>query len=135
MVVTNVDPSVMWPQFRGGGWFELSDGSKVRGQKQAMAAQAELEDPDTQDTKRRNRDACARSLGALRSENRLEDVDEALVAAVETMAAWLDLDPSNAQLWKQYRETWETLTGVAVESSELTDALQALADAGPKVAA
>jgi hypothetical protein len=49
--------------------------------------------------------AIAATVKALRAEGRLGDVDKALVAMAETSAAALDLDPGNAALLREYRQT------------------------------
>lgn len=54
--------------------------------------------------------ALEETLSSLRDTRRLERVDEALVQGLRSMAGALDLDPSNAALWRQYRETLKELT-------------------------
>lgn len=130
-----MDALEVWPVPQGGGWYELSDGSKVRGLASAQRSQALLDDAVGSGEGRRNRDAAARTLEALRAEGRLADVDDALVAAVETMAHELDLDGTNAALWRQYRETVLQLTGEQVEEDDHAAVVAAIMGAGPKVAA
>jgi hypothetical protein len=57
-----------------------------------------------------NVEALAMTLGECRRMGRLELVDSARVQALESMAGSLDLDPSNAALWRQYREALGELT-------------------------
>jgi hypothetical protein len=57
-----------------------------------------------------NAKALAVTLGELKRLGRLEKIDTALVEAVRSMAAALDQNPSNAGLWRQYREAVEGLT-------------------------
>lgn len=56
-----------------------------------------------------NVEALEETLSSLRDTRRLERVDEALVQALRSMAESLDRDPSNAALWRQYRETLKEL--------------------------
>ncbi len=50
------------------------------------------------------------TLKELRRLGRLERVDAAAVQMVRSMARALDADPSNAALWRQYREAVGELT-------------------------
>lgn len=50
------------------------------------------------------------TLGELRRMGRLEQVDEARVQAVRSMAWALDEQPFNSQMWREYREALERLT-------------------------
>ena len=50
------------------------------------------------------------TLAELRRMGRLEQVDEARVQAVRSMAEALDLNPFNSQMWKEYREAIGGLT-------------------------
>lgn len=61
--------------------------------------------------------ALEETLSSLRDTRRLERVDEALVQGLRSMAGALDLDPSNAALWRQYRETLKELTADDVDGS------------------
>lgn len=49
------------------------------------------------------------TLAELRRMGRLEPVDEAMVEAARSIADELDDDPSNAQMWRQYRDTLDRL--------------------------
>lgn len=64
-----------------------------------------------------NLDALERTLAELKREGRLAKTDAAHIQAVRSMALALDYDPSNASLWRQYREAIKELT--ASESSSL----------------
>ena len=50
------------------------------------------------------------TLRELRRLGRIEKVDAAAVQALRSMASALDGDPSNAALWRQYREALRELT-------------------------
>lgn len=93
-------------EYRGGGWWALSDGSKVRGRERAAVREREL----VGEGWGRNRRAAERMLGALGVGGRLEPVDEARVEMVRALADAVDVDASNAQLWRQYRAAVEDLT-------------------------
>jgi hypothetical protein len=49
------------------------------------------------------------TLGQLRELGRLEPIDSARVQMIRSMAAVLDDDPTNAALWRQYRESLDAL--------------------------
>lgn len=68
-----------------------------------------------------NPEALEVTLQSLRDTRRLENVDEALVQALKSMAEALDRDPSNAALWRQYRETLKELTADDSDSSVAGD--------------
>lgn len=71
-----------------------------------------------------NVDALAETLGHLRTVGRIEAVDAAGVQALESMAAALDRDPSNAALWRQYRDALKDLLEADDDAdSSLADAL------------
>lgn len=77
------------------------------------------------EAKRTNAAALERTLKRLRHAGHVEDgIDDADVQALRSMAAALDEDPSNAALWRQYRDA---LTGVKRRdehaNSDLDDAL------------
>lgn len=57
-----------------------------------------------------NSRALLATLRELRRIGRLEPIDTAKVQALKSMAAALDGNPSNAALWRQYREALEELT-------------------------
>ena len=50
-----------------------------------------------------NREAVGGVVEALRSLGRLEPVDEALVAAAESLATQVDEHPTDPALWREYR--------------------------------
>lgn len=50
------------------------------------------------------------TLKELRRLGRIEKIDAAFVQALRSMAFALDGDPSNAALWRQYREALRELT-------------------------
>lgn len=81
---------------------------------------------------RDNRSELERTLEAVKRLGRVEDIDAARVQAVRSMALSLDYDPSNAALWRQYREAIKELT--ASGSSSLDAELRGLfADTGTQV--
>ncbi len=51
-----------------------------------------------------------RTLKELRRLGRIEAIDAARVQMARSMATALDADPSNAALWRQYREALRELT-------------------------
>jgi len=57
-----------------------------------------------------NRGQLEQTLRELRRLGRVEKVDAAAVQALRSMAFALDDDPSNAALWRQYREALRELT-------------------------
>lgn len=57
-----------------------------------------------------NVEALTVTLCELRRMGRFEQVDAARLQALGSMAGALDLDPSNAALWRQYREALRELT-------------------------
>ena len=61
-------------------------------------------------TRPTNRGQLERTLAELRRLGRVEQVDAAAVQALRSMAGALDGDPSNAALWRQYREALRELT-------------------------
>ena len=62
-----------------------------------------------------------KTLAALKEMGRFEPVDSARWQALRSMARELDEDPSNAALWRQYREALKELT--ADDGGSLDDAL------------
>lgn len=60
-----------------------------------------------------------KTIAQLREMGRFEKVDAARLQMVRSMARALDYDPSNAALWRQYREALKELT--ADDSSESVD--------------
>lgn len=57
-----------------------------------------------------NRGQLEQTLKELRRLGRVEKIDAAAVQALRSMAYALDEDPSNAALWRQYREALRELT-------------------------
>lgn len=72
-----------------------------------------------------NRGQLEQTLKELRRLGRLEKIDAAAVQALRSMACALDADPSNAALWKQYREALRELRADDDRTS-LDDALDEL---------
>lgn len=72
-----------------------------------------------------NADALDQTLEHLRSVGRIEVIDAARVQALESMARALDADPSNAALWRQYREALRELTADG-SSDSVDEALEKL---------
>jgi hypothetical protein len=66
------------------------------------------------------------TLGELRRGGRLEKIDEARVVALRSMAAALDQNPFNSQMWREYREAIEGLTRNDGDSSSVDDLLDEL---------
>jgi hypothetical protein len=58
------------------------------------------------------------TLRELRRLGRVEKVDAAIVQALRSMAFALDADPSNAALWRQYREALRELTADDPDDSD-----------------
>ena len=61
------------------------------------------------DTAGANLRAVEETIAALSQAGRLEPVDAALVQMLRSMAAALDANPFNSQMWKEYREAIEGL--------------------------
>jgi hypothetical protein len=61
-------------------------------------------------TRPTNRGQLERTLAELQRTGRIEPVDAAVVQGLRSMAGALDADPSNAALWRQYREALRELT-------------------------
>lgn len=57
-----------------------------------------------------NTSELGRTIAALRETGRFERVDAARLQMLRSMARALDYDPSNAALWRQYREALKELT-------------------------
>jgi hypothetical protein len=66
------------------------------------------------------------TLGELRRMGRLEKVDAARVQALRSMAAALDLNPFNSQMWREYREATEGLTADDSGSESVDDLINEL---------
>jgi hypothetical protein len=71
-----------------------------------------------------NEAAMVATVAVLRAAGRLENVDEALVAAALSLARAVDEHPSNASLWREYRAFEVRLRTVGEGASDL-DALLA----------
>lgn len=56
-----------------------------------------------------NRREAEKMLSVLRGLGRIEDIDAARVQTIRSLADELDVDPSNAQMWRTYREAIEDL--------------------------
>lgn len=62
------------------------------------------------------------TVGVLRSQGRLEDIDTALVVGALGMARAVDENPANAALWREYR-AFELRLRTAGEGASDLDAL------------
>lgn len=71
----------------------------------------------------RNRTAAEATIEALRTAGRLENVDSARIATLQALADAVDLDPSNASLWREYRAAEAVLREVNDESDNELAAL------------
>lgn len=67
----------------------------------------------------------AKTFAELREMGRLEKIDAARLQMLRSMAGALDLDPSNAALWRQYREALGELTADD-NGSSIDDAIEDL---------
>ncbi len=76
----------------------------------------------------RNAEAMRQMIAAMRVLGRLEDIDEALVTAAESLAEAVDADPGNASLWREWRAVEESLRGLGTDGAddEFTQLLAAL---------
>jgi hypothetical protein len=63
------------------------------------------------DSKGENRAAIEVTLAELKRGGRLDPIDEAKVQMVRSLADQLDLDPTNAQMWRTYAEALGVLLG------------------------
>ena len=76
------------------------------------------------DTPGRNREAAEQTIAALRSAGRLELIDSARIAMLQTLADGVDADPMSATLWREYRAAESTLREVNDDGNdELTEIL------------
>ena len=81
-----------------------------------------------------NRKALERTLTILRKLGRIEDIDAATVQTIRSLADALDVDPSNAQMWKVYREALNDLMEQDEHADDdLEKALAALRSTAPLV--
>jgi len=70
----------------------------------------------------RNRTAVDLTIDALRHLGRLDQIDESLVAAAESLADAVDADPGHASLWREYRAAITELRSVGhVEDNDDDD--------------
>lgn len=65
------------------------------------------------------------TLAALKRAGRLEDVDAALVQALRSIAAALDVHPFNSQMWREYREA---IAGLTADDSDRDSSIDDLLD-------
>ena len=75
-----------------------------------------------------NLDAALRVVGVLRELGRLEAVDDARVTLFLELARVVDAKPTDAGLWKQYREAEATLRETDDVDDSLADLYSALRD-------
>jgi hypothetical protein len=73
-----------------------------------------------------NRGQLEQTLKELRRLERIGKVDAAAVQALRSMAFALDADPSNAALWRQYREALRELTADDGADGSFEEAVAAL---------
>lgn len=66
------------------------------------------------------------TLAELQRAGRLETIDAARVQALRTMAAALDLNPFNGQMWREYREGLEGLMSDGGDEGALEALLEQL---------
>jgi hypothetical protein len=79
------------------------------------------------DTQNRNRSAAEATIAALRSAGRLELIDSARIATLQTLADAVDADPVNASLWREYRAAESALREVHDDgNAELAEILERL---------
>lgn len=78
-----------------------------------------------------NRLACEEMLAVLDGEGRIEDHDAARLQMLRSLADQLDADPSNAQMWKVYRDTVDDLVGADDDSDTFTTLLQEINSCTP----
>ena len=52
----------------------------------------------------KNAEAIEVTLGYLEEQGRIQEQDAALVQMLRSMAATLDVKPTNSQMWREYRE-------------------------------
>lgn len=77
-----------------------------------------------------NRRAAEETLAELRRMGRLEEIDAARVQTIRSIADALDVDDTNAQLWRTYREAIEDLMRADDDADDaLTKALAEIAGA------
>lgn len=76
-----------------------------------------------------NVDACNASLEDLDKAGRISRADAARVKAVRTLAAVLDKQTTNSQLYREYREAWRELVGSDDGGDDTSDVLAAIRNA------
>lgn len=96
-----------------------------------LASHVRARHPDPDPLPASNLAALQVTLGELGRLGRLEDIDTAQVHAVRSMARALDIDPFNAQMWRQYREAVADLLATDDDvDSALEQALAEITGAG-----
>jgi hypothetical protein len=70
--------------------------------------------------------AIAETLAELKRLGRVEKIDAAAVQALRSMAAALDQNPFNSQMWREYREAIEVLTADDSDPGSIDDLLDEL---------
>lgn len=73
-----------------------------------------------------NAQAIEETLAELRRMGRLEKVDAARTQALRSMAAALDENPFNSQMWREYREAIEGLTAHDGDDGSVDDLINEL---------
>lgn len=68
-----------------------------------------------------NRRAAEDMLAILRDLGRIEDIDAARVQTIRSLADALDADPSNAQMWRTYREAVEDMMGTNDDGDQIDE--------------
>lgn len=72
-----------------------------------------------------NAKAMRTTIAALKATGKLEQADEAIVAAALSLAKAVDADPGNAALWREYRATEQRLRSSSSGDVDEFDALAA----------
>lgn len=88
-----------------------------------LAGHRRKKHPEQVSTTGANAQAINVTLTELRRMGRLEKVDEAQVQALRSMAAALDENPFNSQMWKEYREAIGGLTASGDSGSDAVNDL------------
>lgn len=73
-----------------------------------------------------NRAACEETLREVERIGRVKSIDAARVQTLRAMATALDLDPFNAQMWREYGEALERLTSDADDAGAVADNVRVL---------
>jgi hypothetical protein len=66
----------------------------------------------------RNRQAAEETIAALRDAGRIETVDSARIAALQSLADAIDADGNNASLWREYRAAEAALREVTEDGTD-----------------